>query len=400
MSAVLIFFGGDIIVRLFNSPELQKYLWLIPISVLSSGVFLALNYWNSRTKHFGRLSVARVVSSTAAQATKLMFGFAGYVSGGILIGSAILGNFVSTLVLGGQIWRGDIRFFKTSIRWKKMISGLKSYRKFPLADIWGGLLNTVSWQLPVMLLSAFFSPIIVGYYALGNAVIRLPMNMIGGAIAQVFYQKASDAKNKGECAEIVENVYKRLVAIGLFPILLLCIIGKELFSAVFGHNWAEAGLYTQILAPWMFLTFISSPLSTLFAVFERQGSALIVHSTIFFTRLISLYIGCVLGNIFIALGLFSLTGVFVYGGLAIWNMKLANVPTYLFFSILIKYLLYFSPVGTGLLLAKFWFNVSPLIIVIVGIIASCIYLALVVREDAVLSEYLNFIPFMRRASKV
>jgi len=107
-----------------------------------------------------------------------------------------------------------------------------------------------------------------------------------------------------------------------------------------------------------------------------------------------------LGNIYIALGLFSLTGVFVYGGLAIWNMKLANVPTYLFFSILIKYLLYFSPVGTGLLLAKFWFNVSPLIIVIVGIIASCIYLALVVREDAVLSEYLNFIPFMRRASKV
>jgi hypothetical protein len=107
-----------------------------------------------------------------------------------------------------------------------------------------------------------------------------------------------------------------------------------------------------------------------------------------------------LGNIFIALGLFSLTGVFVYGGLAIWNMKLANVPTYLFFSILIKYFLYFAPVAIGLLLVKFWFNVSPLIIAIVGVIASAMYLAMVVREDDVLSKYLDFIPFMRTAGKI
>ena len=63
------------------------------------------------------------------------------------------------------------------------------------------------------MLSAFFSPVIVGYYALGNAVVRLPMNIIGGAIAQVFYQRASEAKNKGQSAHVVENVYKRLVAI-------------------------------------------------------------------------------------------------------------------------------------------------------------------------------------------
>lgn len=395
---VLILIMSDMIVRLLNSPELKKYLCLIPISVFFSGVFMALNYWNSRTKNFGRLSIAQIVSSIVAQGAKLGAAFAGYVSGGVLIGAIVLGSFVSTSVLGERIWQDDHALFKSSIQWKKIGAGFKRYSKFPMVDSWGGLLNMVSWQLPIFFLSAFFSPIIVGYYALGTTVARLPMNIIGGAIAQVFYQKACDAKNKGECTEVVENVYRRLVAIGLFPMLLLCLIGKDLFSTVFGHNWAEAGLYTQILAPWMFFTFISSPLSTLFAVFERQGSALIVHSAIFLTRLISLYIGCALGNVYIALGLFSATGIFVYGGLSIWNMKLANMPTSLFFTVLTKYFLYFLPVGLGLFLLKLWFNASSIIPLFLSVLALGIYFAITVRQDTILNKYVDFIPFMRKTT--
>lgn len=103
ISALIILFAKEPIIRLLKAPELAKYLWLVPITVLISGIFLALNYWNSRTKHFGRLSIARVISSTTTQATKLGLGFAGYVSSGVLIGTGILGSLVSTAVLGGQV---------------------------------------------------------------------------------------------------------------------------------------------------------------------------------------------------------------------------------------------------------------------------------------------------------
>lgn len=396
ISALIIFFAGDIVADLLKSPDLKKYLWLIPVSVFGGGTFLALNYWNSRTKHFGRLSIARVISSITTQAIKLGAGFAGFVSGGVLIGTGILGQVVSTFVLGGQIWRNDRHLFKKSIRWERMIAGMHRYRKFPAIDIWGGLLNTTSWQLPALLLSFFFSPIIVGYYALGTAVIRMPMDIIGGAIAQVFYQKACDAKNKGESAQVVENVYKRLVAIGLFPMLLLCLVGQDLFSVVFGHNWAEAGLYTQILAPWMFFVFISSPLSTLFSVFERQGSALIVHSAIFLTRLVSLYIGGVLGNVYIALGLFSVTGVFVYGGLSAWNLKIAKVPINIFFITLFRYFLYFLPVGVSLLMLKLWYDISPVFVLVISLITLGVYSLIVIRKDDVLIQYIHSISIIRK----
>jgi O-antigen/teichoic acid export membrane protein len=38
------------VASLFKAPELAKYLWITPFMIFISGIFLALNYWNSRTK--------------------------------------------------------------------------------------------------------------------------------------------------------------------------------------------------------------------------------------------------------------------------------------------------------------------------------------------------------------
>jgi lipopolysaccharide exporter len=389
ISALIIFFAQDALINLFNVQSLRKYLWLIPVAVLLAGISMALNSWNSRTKHFGRLSIVRVISSFIMQTTKLTAGFAGYVSGGVLILTGILGSLISTLILGCQTWRDDSHLLKSSLQWKEIGFGIKRYKKFPLIDVWGGLLNVISLQMPVLLLSAFFTPAIVGFYALGAAVLRMPMNIVGSAIAQVFYQKASEEKNKGEVSEIAINTYKRLVALGLFPLFMLCIVGQDLFSVAFGHNWIEAGLYIQILAPWLFFTLISSPLSTLFLVFERQGSLFFMHSTIFLTRFISLYIGGILGNVHIALGLFSLTGVFVYGWLTYWNMKLAGISFYVFVAIPFKYFCYFCPVALSLLFIKYYFSISSIILLIVSGLMVCCYELIILSKDNDLRMYLK-----------
>lgn len=312
-TALLIFFAGDIIVRLLNSQNLKRYLWLMPISIFISGIFLALNYWNSRTKHFGRLSIIQVISSVVAHPTKLLGGFAGYVSGGVLIGSTILGNLVSTAVLATQILRDDSILFKENIRWKNMMVGLKRHKKFPIFDTWSAFLNTVSRHIPTVLLAFFFSPIIVGYYALGTNLISLPITLIGTAIFQVFFQKASEARISGDLGYVVENVFQRLVRYGLFPLLILTVIGQDLFQFVFGARWGEAGFYVQILSPWMFFVFIASPLSSLAQVLERQRLALYFNIVLFASRLCSLLIGGYVGSPAIALFLFSVSGILIYG---------------------------------------------------------------------------------------
>jgi lipopolysaccharide exporter len=161
-----LYFGGDALLSLLKAPGLAPYLIQVPLCIFVSGIFLALNHWNSRTRHFGRLSIARVISSLATTGAQLGAGFAGYATGGSLIGANLVGSVVSTGVLGSLIWRDDRALLRRSISWRGMINGLKRYKMFSLIDSSLALMNTVSWQLPAFLLAAFFSPVVVGFYAL------------------------------------------------------------------------------------------------------------------------------------------------------------------------------------------------------------------------------------------
>jgi len=382
ISALIIFFAGDVIVGLLNSPELKKYLWLIPISVFVGGVFLALNYWNSRTKHFGRLSIARVVSSVVAQTTKLGAGFAGFVSGGVLICTGIFGNVISTLVLGGQIWRDDRRLFKANIRWKKMIAGLKRHKRFPIYNTWSALLNTASQQLPTIMLAFYFSPKIVGFYALGKIVLSMPINMVGGAVAQVFFQKASEAHYRtGNLSKVVEEVFKRLVSLGIFPILLLTLIGEDLFIVAFGARWAEAGVYMQILGLWIFFQFISSPISTLFAVLEKQHYGLFFNSILLVTRAASLIVGGMTGDVKFTLFLLASTGVACYGFLCFWLVSKAGLPVKDTLYCIAKYSLYSSPLLIVIALAKWLLGVQEIGMLVLGLCCLFVYYFPVMIQD-------------------
>ncbi len=387
ISTLIIFFAGDVIVNLLNSPELKKYLWLTPVSVFVSGTLLALNYWNSRTKHFGRLSIARVISSIATQTTKLGAGFAGFVSGGVLIGTGILGQVVSTLVLGSQIWRDDRHLFNSNIRWEKMIAGLKRYKKFPIITTWSLLLNTLSNQMPIWILAFFFSPIVVGFYAMTRIVLGMPAGLVGGAVAQVFLQKVAEANNySNNLSSVVEGVFKRLVSLGIFPFLLLIFIGKDTFIIVFGIRWAEAGIYTQILSLSILFSFIASPISTLFSVLEKQGSGLFFNVIFFFTRTIAIIAGGLIGDERIALGLFAVAGVACYSLLFFWLFTCVGLslkkPLYYF----AKYTLYCIPAIGVIALTKWWLDAESVIVLIIGLLGGIVYYFTILREDKDLQQ--------------
>jgi O-antigen/teichoic acid export membrane protein len=309
----VIVFWGPSIFRLLHAPELGTVVWMLPPVIFVSGVYLSLTFWNARTRRFGRVAIARVSSSGATSAAQVVAGVAGQATGPSLVKSTFLGTSIATMVLGGQILRDDGRLLRRSIRWDGILRGIRRHRKFPMFGTASSLLNAVSWQLPSLLLQLYFSSTIVGFYALGNRILRLPMDLIGNAIGQVFFQRAAQARRDGHLAATVENAFQRLATLSVVPLVLLALVGREAFALVFGPRWAEAGIYAQILAPWTFFWFLSSPLSTLFAVLERQEFGLKLNLAIFATRLASLMLGGRSHDPRLALILFSASGVLVYG---------------------------------------------------------------------------------------
>jgi lipopolysaccharide exporter len=388
VSIVLLGFGHPL-VTLLRAPNLYPYLWLIPIGLMTQGIFQAMNYWNTRTKHFGRLSIARVSASFTTSALPISLGFLGNSTAGVLIYSYVAGTLVYAGVLAIQVLRESAAFFYRSIERARMLVNLKRYRKFPLVDSWGSFINNLSWQLPSLMLLYFFSETVVGYYSLTNRIILLPLTLVGNSIAQVFYQRSAELRsNSQNLARSVQLVFHRLAAIGLYPAMILAIAGPQLFGIVFGANWVEAGRYAQILSPWMFVLFISTPLGNLFATLERQELALVVNAVILVTRFASLAIGGLTHNITLTLAIWSISGALVYGGLAFWLLRLTQVAWAAAFRSLLQFIAYASLPALFLLAIMKFLNPGALWLVVITIISTGMYYLLVLARDHGLRDYL------------
>jgi O-antigen/teichoic acid export membrane protein len=378
--AAVIWFAGDSVKRLLPIPEIAQFLWLVPVAIFVTGTFLALNYWNSRTRHFTRLSVARVSSSLVTTSAQLGAGVTGFATGGSMIAANVGGQVVAVSFLGFRLIKSDSQFLARNIRWREMLNGLKRYRKFPIYSTWSGLLNTASWQLPVLMLGAYFSPAVVGFYVLGFRLLQIPMNLVGGAVSQVFLQRAGEASNKGTLEPLVEGLFRRLVLVGMFPMLVLSLVGEHLYIIVFGENWAQAGIYTQILSIWAFVWFVSSPLARLFFVLGKQEFSLALNGFIFATRLASLAIGGYFQSIYLALALFAATGFFIYGYQALVVLRSVGVAPATAWRVIGQNLLYFVPFGVvlvGLTLLK----ASSLILTIAAGLSMAIFGAFVLKSE-------------------
>lgn len=395
ISVPIVYFFKHSIALYLNSPQLESYLWTIPLFILVNGVFLALNYWNSRTKHFKRLSFAQVSRSLSTTGTQIASGLTGYpATGGLIVGS-LVGNSVSMLTLGGQIWRDDNKFMRSHINPRKFMHGLKRYKKFPLIDSWSALLNSISWQLPAFLLAFFFSPVVVGFYSIGFRILQLPMSFIGISLGQVFFQRASIAKTEGGLDSLVETVFKLLVTVGMFPILTLTVVGSDVFSVVFGSSWAEAGVYAQILSIWAFVWFISNPLSSIYLVMEKQHFGLKFNVFNFATRLLSLAIGGFIGSARVALILFALSGTFVYGYLCFKMLSYSGVKISHMTNIVASKLLLFSPVGVILLTLKL-IQINQFLIVGISGLFVILYYIYIIRTDRQIYKFLSRFGLIRK----
>lgn len=380
LSALIVWLGNEKIISLLHAPQLKNYLWLVPVAIFIQGIFLALNYWNSRTKHFGRLSIARVTSSLTTTTITLGFGVAGHATGGTLVGAGIAGHAVATSVLGGQIWRDDGKMFLNTIRWQAMKKGIKRYKKFPMFDSWAALMNAISGHLPPLLLAVFFSSTVVGFYALGYRLLSLPIGLIGGSIAQVFFQRAAVANNDGTLPLVVRKTFLRLISLGSFPLLLVMVIGKDIFSVVFGSQWAAAGVYAQILSPWLLFVFLGSPISTLFSILEIQGSFLLFNSVLLAARVASLVAGGLANSILMALMLYAGTGTVMWIGLCVYLFWKAGSPI----RVLVRDVMQAMGIAAIALLPLLVLKgcgVRPLFIVIAGCLSGFFYYTILYFRD-------------------
>jgi O-antigen/teichoic acid export membrane protein len=315
------------IAHLLNTPRLENYLWLLPLGILSAGAYNVLTLWAVRMKEFSPIAKAKVSQSAIGVSIQLSGASLGPVA--LLLGH-IAGHASGFFSLGLRVL-GKRRAVMRGVRLSDIVHVAKQYKKFPVIAAWGALLNTVGVQLPQVLLSVSFGPAVAGIYALANRVLSIPLQVLGQAIANVFFSSAAQANRDGTLRPMVANVHGYLAHIGMPPIVALSIAGPEIFGRVFGPEWRQAGIFSQWLAPWLYLVFTTSPLTGLFYVLGRQATGMAFECMLLIIRVAAICAGAWIGDAVTAVALFGLGSAACWLCNLIWILRVSG-NTWSFFS--------------------------------------------------------------------
>jgi len=309
---VLVLLFNKEITLLIGTPEISNWLYLMPLSVLLVGFYQSLNYWNNKNKQYKTMAKSKIYQSASVGSTNLTLGFIELSKFGLIIGQ-LFGQIIAFFILLKSFIKNDMNYLQ-NINKLKMFSLFKKYKDFPKINMPHAFLNTISSNLPILIIGKFFNSANVGFYSLSNTIILAPMGIITQSYSQVFFQKISELKNNNE-SKMLYSFYKitvkKLLIFSLPIFFIIFFIIEDVFVIVFGEEWIVAGQYARILLPLYYFVFTSSIVSSVVIVFSHQGKALKLEILSMFFRVVSLSIGVILNDIIIGLFLYATFGIFL-----------------------------------------------------------------------------------------
>lgn len=373
----------------FDAPLVADYFILLPLFIIFSSLFVIQKEWLSRKVKYGVLSKGIVVNSTSTRFIQIGGGLITTSPLGLILGSVAGVTLAVLFMFRG--FRDDLGLLK-HVTGRRMKELALRYKDFAIYGSTGSLANNLSWELPAFMLAYFFSPAVLGYYALAMMAVRLPMGMVGTAIAQVFFQRASEEKNRtGSVQTAVQEIHTRLISIGIFPFVVFFILAEDLFTFTFGADWLTAGTYARILSPWIFAVFMFTPISSLFGVLERQRDYLSFEIVTLCTWAIIFYVGGTTGDPILTLYLFSMGGALVWGSKAAYLIRESGAGYRESALSLFRNLLLSVIISLPLVFGEYMGLSLPFLLGVAGVTAVVYYLLIFLTDALIRREFVQII---------
>jgi O-antigen/teichoic acid export membrane protein len=297
--------------------------WL-PIAFFSAAFLSALAImqgWFNRQKKYQHMALLRIGQSTIAAGLAVLLGFLS-TSNGLLI-AQIVSSFCICLL---ALWFGR----SATYLWKQQHLRQTAFlhKNTPKYLLPTALLDVVTLQLPVLLISAWFGAEEAGQFSMAWRLLMIPMALIGGAVGQVFLQKF--AKNKHDPQQsrvLLMRTWRHLFFLGVVPLGFVMFFGDDLFLIFLGDKWVDSGAIAMILAPMALAMLISSPTSGTFIIIGIQKYSLYFGLASLIYRPASLAIGYYFESIHLGLFIFvifELIQIFFYQLVAWKNINKAH----------------------------------------------------------------------------
>lgn len=310
LSFIIIFLWNGKLATIIKMQGHSYLIWVLPFSVLTSGTYISFTAWLTRERYFKRTSFSQILRSTSSSGLQCIVGMSAPSSFG-LIGGIIFGDVIAALNTGIKSFKTECFAFIKSFSISKLIYQLKEYSDFPLYSSPQNLLNSISNNIPSLLLAQYFGTTVVGFYAIGIRAIQMPMNIITTALRQVLFQKASEVYNAGgDTYSLFLRATMSLLLLIALPTILFILLAPAIFSILFGSDWQIAGDYARWLVIWLAVAFANIP-SILFAQIYRKQKLLFIQDIfLLLCRALALILGGLYLSALNTIICYSVVGIF------------------------------------------------------------------------------------------
>lgn len=273
--------------------QIETWLYFVPLFIF----FITLNQISEniliKENFFGYISGSNFISSLVVNGTKIGFGLLSPTVW-VLISATFLGILTKIVMQVKPVNENNLIFFlRPTSQIKPIILDLaKKYSDFPIYRMPESFLSAMVRNIPVIILASFLSSAAAGYYVMAKTVLAVPGFLLTKAVGDVFFPKFTDKVKK------LDNPFDFLVKftialslLSLLPYTIVMIAGPEIFTFVFGIEWADSGLYAQWISLWLFTAFSAAACTRAIAPLKLQKVYLMYRVFYLASTLVALFIG-------------------------------------------------------------------------------------------------------------
>lgn len=275
---VVFFCFGTYIFSWFNVEPLAPWWWLVVMGGVGTSLYELTSLWATRKKRYRILAKTQVMQSVIGNSIKVVLGLFLLQPVGLIVGQFFMQTAGVIALLKDT--KQDYKKYISLVRIKKEKFMALYYQDFVWFRLPSQFLMILSIQAPVMIVAALYGKEITGQLSLAMMTLMLPVGLIGSAMAKAYYAEIASIGRSDlpRIRRITLSIQKKLFLIGIPFAITVYLLSEPLFLLVFGSEWAIAGTFSALLAPFILFQFTSSPLMEVINILGKQWIYLVLNS--------------------------------------------------------------------------------------------------------------------------
>ena len=280
--------GIVLVIKLYELPVLEEkgltapVLLLIVAITFFTAIFQSFYNYNNRFDRYLKMSMSRVLMALVFVGVAIVFPT---IFSDSSVQYLLIAQLVSVIIacvflhmpkqLPLETW--DVSKNRTA-----MMTTAKSYSSFPKYNVPHAIMEIVSANLVILMITLLYNMALVGMFAVALRILKAPISLIGSSLSQVYNREVAKMLQDGLYDKV--RLKTRSLIIKLFLIsaplfIILALFSEKIFELFLGSDWRGAGEIASILVIWISINFISSPISQTYVLIGEQKKALILSAT-------------------------------------------------------------------------------------------------------------------------